>query len=204
MTAVDGRLTLATRVTIGRILSIPFFILCVVYYLIGANAGRPNEWLRWGATCLFALASLTDALDGYLARSRGERTRLGAILDPLADKALLVSALILLTGPWGRSFEPHIPVWYVLMVLSRDALLVIGWTVIHHVAGTVTVRPRYAGKAATLMQMIIILWVLTGAGHRGFMPWIWAASACVMVSAVQYVIDGVRQLEKSHVHSAQP
>ncbi len=193
--------TLANRITISRIMLIPVFILFTVYYIGGANAGAPNEWLRWSALVVFLVTSLTDALDGYFARSRNERTRLGTLLDPLADKSLLLSALILLSGPWGRIFQPHLPVWYVLLVISRDVLLIAGAILIHVHAGHTEVRPRVSGKLATCFQMGLIVWVLGNAPVRGF-PWLLGlAAGCTLLSAIQYVIDGVRQLEKPHAHA---
>lgn len=194
------RVTLPTRITIARILAIPFFILLVVYYQISVGEGRADDVLRWAATGLFVLACATDALDGHLARSRGLVSRLGRVLDPLADKALLLSALVLLTGPWGRAFAPHIPVWYVLLVLSRDVILIAGGMLIHHMTGALEVRPSWTGKGATALQMVVILWVLTSYDDAFFMIAVRAAGALVLASAVQYVAAGVRQLEKTHVH----
>jgi cardiolipin synthase (CMP-forming) len=194
------RLTLANRITIGRALTVPVFILLVVYYIAGASDGRPNEYLRWAATFGFTAAALSDALDGYFARARRERTRLGTVLDPLADKALLLAGVIVLSGSWGAIFRPHIPLWYMWLVITRDALLIVGTAVIHVTVGHATVTPRYAGKAATFLQMLIVLWVLVGWSARGFLPLLWVAAACTLVSAGQYVADGVRQLEKAMAH----
>lgn len=203
-------LTLANRITIVRFLSIPVFVTLVIYYAASAHDGTANEYLRWAATLVFAAASLSDALDGYFARSRRERTRLGAILDPLADKTLLVSALILLSIPWGDPpdrliFEPHIPLWYTLLVISRDAVLIIGSMVIHFTVGHLEVGPRWFGKASTVFQMLIIVWVLTGIPGR--QPFLWLlilASACTLLSAAQYLVDGIRQLERAHAHEQPP
>jgi CDP-diacylglycerol--glycerol-3-phosphate 3-phosphatidyltransferase len=195
-----ANLTLANRITIGRFLLIPVFILFTIYYMLSVGNNLPNERLRWLAVTVFVVTCLTDALDGYFARSRNERTRLGTMLDPLADKSLLLSALILLTGPWGRCFNPHLPVWYVLLVLSRDIFLIAGGIFIHLVVGHMDVRPRVAGKMATFFQMGLILWVLVQGPARGF-PWVLgAAAACTLISALQYITDGVRQLEKAHAH----
>jgi CDP-diacylglycerol--glycerol-3-phosphate 3-phosphatidyltransferase len=193
-------LTLANRITIARIMLIPVFILLTIYYTISVDAGQPNEWLRWTSLMVFLLTSLTDALDGYFARSRGERTRLGTLLDPLADKSLLLSALILLSGPWGRTFQPHLPIWYVLLVISRDVLLIAGAIVIHMHAGHTEVRPRISGKLATVFQMGLIVWVLGIGSEYGFAWVLGCAAACTLLSAVQYLIDGVKQLEKPHAH----
>ncbi len=193
-------ITLANRITIARIMLIPVFILLTIYYTISVNAGSPNEWLRWACLVVFLVTSLTDALDGYFARSRNERTRLGTLLDPLADKSLLLSALVLLSGPWGRVFQPHLPVWYVLLVISRDVLLIAGAILIHVHSGHTEVQPRMSGKLATVFQMALIVWVLANGSEHGFAWVLGGAAGCTLLSAVQYLFDGVRQLEKPHAH----
>ena len=192
--------TLANRITIGRIMMIPVFVLLTIYYIASAGDGTPDEWLRWAALVVFVATSLTDALDGYFARSRNERTRLGTLLDPIADKSLLLSALILLTGPWSRIFQPHLPIWYVLLVISRDMILVSGSILIHIHCGHTEVQPRISGKLATFFQMGLIVWVLGCGPARGFAWVLGLAAGCTLLSAVQYIIDGVRQLEKPHAH----
>ena len=198
-----ANLTLANRITIARILLIPVYILLTIYYMLSVSNEMPNELLRWAALVVFVITCLTDALDGYFARVRNERTRLGTLLDPVADKSLLVSSLILLTGPWGHCFNPHLPVWYVLLVISRDVLLIAGALFIHFAVGHTEVQPRISGKMATFFQMGLVLWVLSSAPANGFLWVLGAAAACTLISAYQYLTDGVRQLEKAHVHEKQ-
>ncbi len=197
---LTANLTLANRITIGRFLLIPVFVLLTLYFIQSVAEKQPNEWFRWAALMMYLITCLTDALDGYFARSRNERTRLGTLLDPLADKTLLLSALILLSGPWGQCFNPHLPLWYVALVISRDLVLVIGAILIHVAVGHTEVKPRIAGKIATFFQMGLILWVLGQAPVGGF-PWLlWAAAGFTLLSAFQYVSDGIHQLEKTHAH----
>ncbi|MEI8139289.1 MAG: CDP-alcohol phosphatidyltransferase family protein [bacterium] len=198
---LTANLTLANRITIGRLLLIPVYILVTLYYIQSVNEHHPEEMFRWFALMLYVITCLTDALDGYFARSRNEITRLGTLLDPLADKTLLISSLILLTGPWGQQcFNPHLPLWYVFLVISRDVFLVIGAVVIHVAVGHTEVKPRLSGKIATFFQMILILWVLGQASIAGF-PWLlWSAAGFTLVAAYQYIADGIRQLEKAHAH----
>lgn len=192
-------LTLANKVTIARIMGIPFFVLLVIYYLTGLREGDPNEWERHAALALFVVVAATDALDGYLARRRHEITRLGRALDPLADKALLVSSLILLTRPSLPGLDPHIPIWLTTVVLSRDAVLIAGYFLIHHFVGHVEVRPRWSGKSATVFQMLTVIWVLMQRESL-FGPITWVAGVLTLVSMAQYVLDGIRQLERVARH----
>lgn len=188
-------LTLATKVTILRILGIPVFVLLLVYYTLGLARGEVHDQERLMALGLFVIVALTDALDGYLARARNEITTLGRVLDPLADKALLLSGLILLTRPNLPQLEPHIPIWFTALVISRDALLLVGYFVIHHLAGHVDVRPRITGKVATVLQMLVIFWVLLQAPATHFLWLIIAAAALTAIAGLQYLRDGARQLE---------
>jgi len=188
-------LTLATRITILRILFIPVFILLILYYDSSVANGNPVIMWRWIATGLFLLEFILDAVDGYVARSRGEITKLGTILDPLADKAMLLSALFLLIQPSG-AFTSHLPLWFVILVVSRDAMLVTGSFIIHSHAGHVTVRPRISGKATTFFQMLVIMWILIGLSPYFFIIPLTCAALCTALSASQYFIDGIRQLDK--------
>lgn len=197
---LTANLTLANRITLGRFLLIPVFILLTLYYMRSATGKFPNEMLRWSALMVFVVTCLTDALDGYFARARNERTRLGTLLDPLADKSLLLSGLVLLTGPWGACFNPHLPVWYVLLVITRDVALIAGAILIHVAVGHTEVRPRASGKLSTFFQMGLICWVLAQGPARWF-PWfLWPAAAFTLLSTIQYASDGIRQLEKTHAH----
>ncbi len=191
-------LTLANRLSLARLMAVPLFILVMVYYRAGLREHAPHEILRWLGALLFLASCLTDALDGYLARSRGECTRLGAVLDPLADKALLISGLILLSLPTGGiELTPRIPTWYVWLVLSRDALLIAGSVIIHEQVGRVEVRPRWSGKIGTVLQMMIIIKVLFQLPGPGFAVLLMLAALSVLISTFQYTLAGVRQLTAS-------
>ncbi len=195
---ITANLTLANRITLGRFLLIPVFILLTLYYINSTRTNTPNEMQRWGSLMVFLVTCLTDALDGYFARSRNERTRLGTLLDPIADKALLLSSLILLTGPWSSCFNPHLPVWYVLLVISRDVILIAGALFIHLAIGHIDVRPRITGKLSTFFQMGLIFWVLGRFSARWFPLLLGLAALFTLLSALQYVSDGIRQLENAH------
>src|SRR5512142_2778433 len=98
-----SRLTLANKITIVRILLVPVFVMFAVYYIRGFGR-EDNEWQRFVATIIFLTAAVTDGLDGYIARRYAQKSRLGTLLDPLADKLLLVSALVLFSIDNGEAF----------------------------------------------------------------------------------------------------
>ncbi len=189
--------TLANKITIVRIATIPVFVLALIYYLASVARQEPNETYRFAALVIFTAAALSDALDGYFARSRNEVTRLGRILDPIADKSLLLAAIILLTRLRYPTMAPHFPIWFTLLVISRDAILILGALIVHALAGAVEVWPRIVGKIATVLQMAAVIWVLTGYSSPWFYLSVVAASVFTFLSGVLYVIDGLRQLEKS-------
>ena len=188
-------LTLANRITLGRMLFIPLFILLILYYNKSVAQGAAEINLRWFATAVFLGIFLLDAVDGYIARSRKEISKLGTLLDPLADKAMLLSALIILGHP-SLAFETNLTMWFVLLVISRDVMLIGGALIIQSIVGHVTVRPRISGKATTFFQMAVIIWVLIGLSGKIFFGLVYTAAALTFLSALQYIFDGIRQLEK--------
>src|SRR5262245_59519736 len=117
-------MTTANKITILRILLVPFFIVQVLYYA-EATESAAREWYRLAALLTFATAALFDALDGYIARRYNQRSELGAILDPLADKLLLVFAIVLLSRHDKPSLD-RIPFWFTMTVIGRDVILLLG------------------------------------------------------------------------------
>ena len=143
-----GNLTLANQLTILRIMLIPVFVLLVVYGFLG-----------W-ALVVFLVAGITDALDGVIARWTGQRTSLGAWLDPMADKLLLVTTFIVLTLP-GVPLTNHIPLWLTVFVISRDVVIVGVVAVVSLAAGPRTFRPSILGKLATatfIVTCVVIMY----------------------------------------------
>lgn len=188
-------MTTANKITILRILLIPFFVVEVLYCV---KTG--NELHRIAALLTFAVASICDGVDGYVARRYNQISELGTILDPLADKLLLVSGVVLLSFNHG----PHLgqfPPWFAGTIIGRDLLLLIGLVVIQMTVGKVKVRPRLMGKLATVLQMASVLWVLLKWDQASPAPWtVWVtagAAICTGVSGLLYVYDGVRQLSSS-------
>jgi CDP-diacylglycerol--glycerol-3-phosphate 3-phosphatidyltransferase len=184
-------MTTANKVTILRILLIPFFVVEVLYYVKTAN-----ELHRLAALLTFAVAAICDGVDGYIARRYNQKSELGAILDPLADKLLLVSGVVLFSFDHSPHFD-QIPLWLTGTIIGRDVLLLTGLVVIHLVVGRVTVRPHFVGKLATVLQMGVVLWVLLQ-WHDVWLEWaMLGAAACTGISGLLYVWDGVRQLSAS-------
>ncbi|MBL9139316.1 MAG: CDP-alcohol phosphatidyltransferase family protein [Verrucomicrobiales bacterium] len=185
-------MTLANKVTIARILLIPIFVVAMLYY---RRTGL--DWHRWMAFGIFVLASASDALDGWIARRFNQRSQLGALLDPLADKLLLVAALILLSRPVAAAHFEALPLWLVATVLSRDALMILGFGLIHFTCGRARVQPHWLGKAATVLQMAVVVLALMDR-LPDFRWWLALMAALVTgLSTIVYVRDGVGQLSAS-------
>lgn len=192
-------MTTANQVTVLRIVLVPFFVVQVLYY---ERTG--DEWHRLFAILCFAVAALTDALDGYLARRYNQWSELGALLDPLADKILLVSALVLLTFD-TRPHLPNLPLWLAGTVIGRDAIQAIGFAVLHYtLGGKVPVRPRFIGKAATVLQIATVSWALLKWHSDWITPLSVATAVCTAVSGVIYVFDGMKLLSASPDSSPSP
>lgn len=191
-------MTTANKITIFRILLIPFFIAQVLYY---SHSGE--EWHRLAALLTFAAAAISDGIDGYIARRYNQRSELGSVLDPLADKLLLVSGLILLSF----NNEPHliqIPIWLAAAVFGRDLILALGALLIYVYCQSVRVRPNFIGKMATVFQMAVVLWALLK-WDNDWLFWIMVGAGITTgVSGLIYVFDGMRQLSASPHSAASP
>lgn len=169
---------LANWLTILRILLIPVFVTLLVYNRVLA------------ALCTFAAAGITDMMDGYIARSRGTKTRLGAMLDPLADKLLLTASFITLTYKFPRL----LPFWLTAIVISRDLLLVLVALLIMLTGGQVHPAPTWLGKTSTLIQMLTVVAALSLL-LAGRLDALWPLRpALIGATAVLTVASGVQYL----------
>ena len=185
-------MTLANRITLVRFLLVPLFIGSLVYYT------PEKDFLRRSAICIFFLAVTTDGLDGYIARTRSQKSSLGVILDPLADKVLLMSAYIVLaiTQTLPESFR--IPPWVTIVVISRDLFILFGSAIIYLVTQRLDVKPSVLGKITTFFQMITVLVVLCGIPLQ--LLFFGITAGVTLLSGLGYFRYGVRLLNgSSHV-----
>jgi CDP-diacylglycerol--glycerol-3-phosphate 3-phosphatidyltransferase/cardiolipin synthase len=189
-------MTFATQITLFRFLLIPVFVGFLLYYEKSAAEGLIQEGYRWGAVVTFLVAAVSDALDGFCARVFKQRSHLGAMLDPLADKALLVSGLLVLSLISVEGFE-SLPIWFVVLVLGRDAILVGGFICLHTLIRHIKVKPHWTGKASTVFQMTAIGVVLL---KIHFIPLFWVvivAGAFTVISMGIYFMRGIRAINES-------
>lgn len=141
-------LTAANQLTFLRVLLIPAFVILLLYGYSG-----------WGLFTLVA-AGVTDGLDGLIARRTGQKTTLGAWLDPMADKLLLVTTFIMLTLP-DLGFANRIPVWLTVLVISRDVAIVLTVAIVNFAIGRRTFHPSMLGKIATATYIVTGVVTLT-------------------------------------------
>jgi len=189
-------MTLATRITILRILLIPFFVGALLYYDESAIKGAINEVYHWLAVSAFIIAAVTDALDGWIAKRFKQKSELGAVLDPLADKALLLAAIITLSIIHVPGLY-RLPLWFLVLVLGRDAILLMGFAVLHAFTRHVRVRPHWSGKISTALQMCTVSIILLKFDWLQIDWWVWAAGVFTFVSLMVYIVRGVRTIAES-------
>ncbi len=173
-------MNIPNAITLFRVILIPFFINLMIY-------GYYRE-----ALLVFVVAGLTDAFDGLIARVTGSKTELGAFLDPLADKLLILSAFVTLVL-LGR-----LPVWFVIIVVSRDAILAIGSLVIYVMSHSLKIEPSYTGKLTTVLQLVVVtlsLILMSYGTEPRMMPVLqWITAGVTIVSGSQYVLRGFRMV----------
>jgi CDP-diacylglycerol--glycerol-3-phosphate 3-phosphatidyltransferase len=185
-------MTFPNKITITRICLIPVFAFAAWTYGATVKSGHPDERLRVAAAGVFIFAAATDGLDGFIARRFNQRSRLGSILDPIADKGLVATAiLVIVLGYWPDA----LPVWFAIVVLGRDFLLGVGFLTLSNSLRGVTIRPGRLGKIATVLQIIAILWVLLG--FQWISPIYFSALATLvtLISGVGYIFDTFQQTQ---------
>lgn len=183
----------ANKISTFRILSVPFFIASLIYY------SPQRDYLRFVALGIFCLGVISDAVDGYIARTSEQQSKAGLVLDPLGDKLLLISAFTCLylinEFPSGIRF----PLWVTLIVVSRDALILLGAVVVYIVKQNIDIYPTRWGKLTTIFQMSSAMAVLVQ-WRFSYILW-WIAVFFTVISGIDYVMRGFKilyALDNSH------
>jgi cardiolipin synthase len=180
-------LTYANQLTILRMVFVPCFVLLVIY-------GYPRA-----ATFVFALAGVTDGLDGLLARKLGQKTVLGSFLDPMADKLLLTAAFVTLTVP-SIPIALHIPVWLTITTISRDILIALSALIIHLQTRHSQFPPSFLGKLTTAAQLATVgICMLANfdveLGMAFLPPVVYSTLSLTVASGLHYFYRSVRLIE---------
>jgi CDP-diacylglycerol--glycerol-3-phosphate 3-phosphatidyltransferase len=188
------KMTFANKVTLFRIISIPFFIGTLVFY----TPEHPE--LKWWSLGLFLLAIVSDVIDGYIARTKRQKTKAGAILDPLADKALLLTAFIFLYKMSKTYLLVPMPLWVMLVVVSRDAIIIIGSAIILMTNKNIEIEPTRWGKYTTFFQMLTVIAIILES------PWApvawWLAVIFTVISGIDYTRKGINLLNNADLNNS--
>lgn len=173
-------INLPNLITLARLLASP-----VAVYL---SLNESWAWAFW----VFVTASLSDALDGYLAKRFNARTLVGGYLDPLADKALLVSVFVVL------GYLHRLPTWLVILVVFRDVLIIGGALLVHTLTGKLKMRPLMISKLNTAAQFVLPAYVLAELGlganeERIVTVLIYVVAATTVLSGAAYVVTWARR-----------
>lgn len=177
-------MNLPNKLTILRVIMIPFFVFALML------DGGSNQTYRYIAVTIFILASLTDLLDGKIARKYGLVTNFGKFMDPLADKLLVSSALICLIE------LDQLPAWMVLIIISRE-FIISGFRLVASDNGVV-IAASYWGKWKTVFQMtsVILLIINIEALSMVTMIALWIALALTVISLIDYIVKNIGVLSE--------
>jgi len=181
-------LTPANQLTLLRMLLIPAFVILVLYGYLG-----------W-ALIVFATAGITDGLDGLIARWSGQKTQLGAWLDPMADKLLLMTTFILLSLP-GLDLSNRLPLWLTVLIITRDVGIVLTVTIVNFAIGRRTFQPSTFGKIATatyiVTAVVAMLFNYLRTHSALFDVMVYASLAITLVSGFHYIWHAARIIDES-------
>lgn len=198
-------LSWANRMTILRILLVVPFVI----FMLKINSPELNPTMqnlaRYVAFAIFLVMAVSDALDGYLARKNRQVTRLGAFLDPVADKLLITAACLLLSSQRGKVGDGFLlPSTVVVLIIGKDLLLVLGFVIVYFITSHLLVAPALVGKIANALQLIMVGAILAAPEISHVVPgWVWvlrvlwwsAAGAAVLAMLV-YIRNGSRYIEQ--------
>ena len=177
-------LTTANQLTILRIVFVPVFIILLVYQEVGWALGT------------FVAAGITDVLDGIIARRLGQKTSIGAVLDPLADKLLMTASILILSLP-QMEFHITIPRWLMVVIIFRDVFILLVSLIVVLMVGWRVFTPSIYGKASTVMQVLTVLVVLYLNWKHIAVPELnvlfYMTGLMTAFSGLHYLVRGLRQ-----------
>ena len=181
-------MNLPNYVSMSRVMLVPCFFMALYYHLNGHESVL--FWCRILLVCII----VSDFLDGYIARKRGEITSLGSLLDPLADKLFVVTSFVLL------AVYNQIPPWLAIIVVTKDILVSIGWCFYVMLYGKFEVKPSFLGKSATGFQFLTVC-VIILFPNKIALTIIQFLTAVLTISALfHYVYQALQQASDNNLH----
>lgn len=184
---------LPNLITVCRILLVPVWgLLAEASRRAFVETGEHGSLKAWSVAVLLAIG-VSDLVDGFLARRLGLTSRTGATLDAVADKLAQVVLLTFFTFR-GEPAYATIPLWFLVLILGRDLILLVGYFVVTRRCGTVEVVHRVHGKAASLLLFTLLVCLNLGGGQNLVRVVVPLFATLVVVSTISYFRDGWRQL----------
>ena len=198
------KLSWATRLTIVRILLIIPFVSCMLEINDPQLSVNLPGLMRYIAIVIYMFMAISDGLDGYLARTKKQVTRLGAFLDPVADKLLITSACLLLASQRSQVEGFLIPPTVVVLIIGKDLFLLIGFVILYLITGQIRIEPVFMGKLATTLQLSMVAGILIAPEVSGLLAgWIWflrflwwSAAGTAILATLIYIRNGSRYIEE--------
>jgi cardiolipin synthase len=198
------KLSWATRITILRILLIIPFVSCMLKMNDTELTPIMRDLVRYSAVAVYLFMAISDGLDGYLARRKRQVTKLGAFLDPIADKLLVTSACLLLVSQRARVEGFLIPPTVVVLIIGKDLFLLIGFTILYLITGQIRIAPVFIGKLATTLQLSMVAGILIApevsrllSGWIWFLRFLWwSAAGTAILATLIYIRNGSRYIEE--------
>jgi cardiolipin synthase len=172
--------------------------------MLKINDAEFGNAMRYIAIFIFLFMAISDVVDGYMARRSRQITRLGAFLDPVADKLLITSACLLLISKQGSVKEFPLPSLVVVLIISKDVVLTLGFVTLYFFTSRIYVAPVFVGKVATVLQLSMVAGILLGPEFSSFLPgWIWflrvlwwSAAGTAVLALIIYIRNGIRYYEE--------
>ncbi len=194
------KLNWANRLTILRILLIVPFVSC----MLKTNDPELGDTMRYIAIVMYLFMAISDGIDGYVARARKLTTKLGAFLDPVADKLLITSACLLLTSQRSHVEGFILPPTVVVLIIGKDLFLVIGFIIVYFITSKILIAPARIGKFANVLQLSMVAGILIAPEVSTVLPgWIWflrvlwwSAAGTAIIATLIYIRMGSRYIEK--------
>ena len=198
------KLNWANRITILRILLIVPFVSCMLKINDAELTEAMRDAMRYVAIVIFLTMAVSDGIDGYLARTKKQITRLGAFLDPLADKLLMTSACLLLSSQRAQVDGFLLPPTVVVLIIGKDLFLLIGFVTVYFITSQIRIVPVLVGKIATTLQLSMVGAILIAPEVCRFVPgWIWflrvlwwSAAGTAILATLIYIRKGSRYIEE--------
>jgi cardiolipin synthase len=198
------KLSWATQITTVRILLVVPFVGFMLKINDASLSDTTQNAMRHASIIIFLIMAVSDGIDGYLARRSNQITKLGAFLDPVADKLLITCACLLLASKRGHVSGFMLPSTVVVLIIGKDLLLMLGFVIVYFITSRFFIAPAFIGKLATALQLSMVTGILIAPEVSALLPgWIWflrflwwSAAGTAILAILIYIRKGSRYIEE--------